>query len=295
MVSSLVEESFYYKPAAEAFKFIHNRLRTQGDVPDWTGLTGDPSISEDTRKILRSSKEEPAISKAKVQSIVDTLEKYRKLRALVEMAQGVLDRIEDKELDLDDLVEDTTNKLTAARQRGDTGTALHHIGKGNNTVGLLKEMLYGKKKPSVPTGFKAFDDRNGGILLGSLWTIGANTGGGKTAMAVNVLRNMTEFALEDCCFPKGTLVDTVAGPKPIESLMPGENVYSFNKTTRQVEVKPVTGVSAIKSNQRLVRIRHAGGVFECTEDHEIWCDQVGAYVKAGELKPGMKLTINTSP
>jgi replicative DNA helicase len=60
-------------------------------------------------------------------------------------------------------------------------------------------MLYGKSKPSVPTGFRAFDERNGGILLGSLWTIGANTGGGKTAMAVNVLRNMTEFAAEDCC------------------------------------------------------------------------------------------------
>lgn len=193
------EDTFYYKPAKEAYKVIVKRLRENGSIPDWSEVTADPSISEDTRKILKSSRELPAISKDKVASIVTTLDKYRKLRGLVNMAQNVLDSIEDKAVDLDELIENTSDALTKARARGDAKTQLHHIGKHNNSTHIVKEMLYGKSKPSVPTGFRAFDERNGGILLGSLWTIGANTGGGKTAMAVNVLRNMTEFAAEDCC------------------------------------------------------------------------------------------------
>lgn len=193
------DDTFYYTPAKEAYKVIIKRLRENGSIPDWSEVISDPSISEDTRKILKASRELPAVSKDKVNSIITTLDKYRKLRGLVNMAQNVLDSIEDKSVDLDELIEHTSDALTKARARGDAKTQLHHIGKNNNSTGIVKEMLYGKSKPSVPTGFRAFDERNGGILLGSLWTIGANTGGGKTAMAVNVLRNMTEFAAEDCC------------------------------------------------------------------------------------------------
>lgn len=192
-------DTFYFKPATEAYRVIVKRLRDNGTTPDWSEIQSDPSISEDTRKILKASKELPAVSREKVMSIITVLDKYRKLRSLVNMAQNVLDNIEDKQVDLDELIENTSTALAKARARGDAKTALHHFGKGNNTTPLLKEMLYGKAKPSIPTGFRAFDDRNGGILLGSLWTIGANTGGGKTTMAVNLLRNMTEFAQEDCC------------------------------------------------------------------------------------------------
>lgn len=199
ILASAGDDTFYYTPAKEAYKVIVKRLRENGSIPDWSEVISDPIISEDTRKILKASRELPAVSKDKVTSIIGTLDKYRKLRGLVNMAQNVLDSIEDKAVDLDELIETTSDQLTKARARGDAKTQLHHIGKNNNSTGIVKEMLYGKSKPSVPTGFRAFDERNGGILLGSLWTIGANTGGGKTAMAVNVLRNMTEFAAEDCC------------------------------------------------------------------------------------------------
>lgn len=199
LIAATSKDSFYYKPAAEAHRVIMERLREKGTTPDWTEIIADPSISEDTRKILRSSKEVPAVSREKVSSIITTLDKYRKLRGIVNLAQFALDNIEDKQVDLDEVIDHISDALVKVRSRGDAKTSLHHFGKGNNTTPLLKEMLYGKQKPSIPTGFRAFDERNGGILLGSLWTIGANTGGGKTSMAVNLLRNMTEFAAEDCC------------------------------------------------------------------------------------------------
>jgi archaellum biogenesis ATPase FlaH len=57
--------------------------------------------------------------------------------------------------------------------------------------------LYGKRKKVVPTGFKAFDDKNGGFLEGSLVTIAANSGGGKSALGNVLALNIAQHALED--------------------------------------------------------------------------------------------------
>ena len=116
------DDTFYYTPAKEAYKVIIKRLRENGSIPDWSEVISDPSISEDTRKILKASRELPAVSKDKVNSIITTLDKYRKLRGLVNMAQNVLDSIEDKSVDLDELIEHTSDALTKARARGDAKT-----------------------------------------------------------------------------------------------------------------------------------------------------------------------------
>lgn len=199
ILAAVGPDSFLYAPAQDAYKRIVKHLREQGSVPDWTDVINDPAIPESSRKILKGYKDSPAVGREKVTSILSTLDKYRKLRGMVKLAQHVLDSVEDTKVDLDELIQVTGDDLAKTRARGDAQTNVYHIGKANNSTDLVKEMLYGKSKPSVPTGFKEFDERNGGILLGSLFTIGANTGGGKTAMAVNLLRNMTEFGAEDCC------------------------------------------------------------------------------------------------
>lgn len=197
MISLVGKDSFYYKPTSEAYKLILAVVKETGNPPDWSQVVADPSIGEDARKILKGTTEIPAISKDKVASIAKILDKFRKLRGLVSMAQTVLDNVEDNQVDLDELIEATSESLVKVRSRGDANASLYHYGRGNNTTALVKESLYGKKKPSVPTGWRGFDDRNGGILHGSLVLLAANTGGGKTAVAANLLRNITEFAGED--------------------------------------------------------------------------------------------------
>lgn len=199
VLGSTSHETFYYRPAADAYRFVINRFRETGNAPDWTEVVSEPSIGEDARRILKNYSEPGAATTAKVSSILSTLDKYRKLRSLVNMSQHVLDSIEDKAVDLDELIASTSDALTLARARGGAQAHLHHFGKRNNTAALVKEMLYGKQKPNVPTGYRAFDDVNGGLLLGSLFVIGASTGGGKTALACNLLRNITEFGAEDTC------------------------------------------------------------------------------------------------
>lgn len=199
MMAQVSAASFYYGPAVEAYKVIRSRFNETGSAPDWSEVTADPKIAESARKILKACAETPAQGKEKVSSIASTLDKYRKLRALVEISNNIANSVEDKALDLDELLETTSQQLAAARVASSGQAKMHNFGKYNNTTQLIRDMLSGTRKACVPTGFRGFDDRNGGILLGSLFTIGANTGGGKTALAINLLRNMTEFAAEDCC------------------------------------------------------------------------------------------------
>lgn len=201
LIGAASPTTFYYNPAREAFKVIMKTVRSAGSVPDWSDVCNDPSIKEEYRKILKDCKELPIRSSDKAKSVLRTLDKYRKLRGLLDMAKTIYDNVEDDKVDLDELMEDVTDQLTHVRVAASSKSKLWHIGKGNNTTSLVKESLYGKVKPSAPTGFRAFDDRNGGILWGSLFTIGANTGGGKTAMAVNLLRNMTKMGVDCCIVP----------------------------------------------------------------------------------------------
>ena len=62
-------------------------------------------------------------------------------------------------------------------------------------------MPLAKTKPRlVPTGFKTFDDRNGGIAYGSLFGIGGNAGGGKTSTALQLGQNMARIGRENVAY-----------------------------------------------------------------------------------------------
>lgn len=179
VLASVSKEYFYYRPVQDAYALITRRLRDTGHTPDWSEITGDPSISEDSRRILREYEDGGVASQEKAQSVLGVLEKYKKLRSLVGMSQTIQDALQQKVVDLDSLIESTADSLTLARARGGAVAQLHHFGKNNNSSAMVKELLYGGKKTSIPTGFEGFDRENSGIFLGSLFVLGANTGGGK--------------------------------------------------------------------------------------------------------------------
>jgi replicative DNA helicase len=70
------------------------------------------------------------------------------------------------------------------------------LGKGNNAGALVKKILSGDKPNLIPTGFKAYDDVNGGIPDG-LFVMAATTSGGKSTMVGNLLKNTALKACEN--------------------------------------------------------------------------------------------------
>lgn len=104
------------------------------------------------------------------------------------------------------------------------------------------------------------------------------------------IRNMFGTVFVDECFPGFVQVHTDAGPKPIEQVQAGDQVWSFNHHTGERELKPVIRSMKKSSTKRLVRITmEDGATFTCTEDHKIWSESRQAYVEAKTFVVGESL------
>lgn len=186
LMSVLQQSHFQYPPAAEAFKIVKRQAKANGEFPEWSTLCNEPTLEVSTRRALKGANVE-MVPAAKTASIVGILERYRKLRVLLEAGRSIMDSLGGEKANPDELIEQTANALTNARINTESKQTMYHIGKGNNSTQLLKELLYGKKPPMVKTGYQAYDERNGGFLRGSLVLIGANTGGGKCLVGTSMV------------------------------------------------------------------------------------------------------------
>jgi replicative DNA helicase len=89
--------------------------------------------------------------------------------------------------------------LTKLRSSADKHNQIHTFGhKGSDY--LYKEALYGKGIPLIPTGYAGWDTHNGngGVNSTGVFTLGGPTGGGKTAMALQLMQNMTRRGFSVC-------------------------------------------------------------------------------------------------
>jgi replicative DNA helicase len=188
------DASFYHEPAKEAWRRLKTLMRSHGEIPNWADLVADPAIPEVHRNLLRKDQQKVLNSagEEKIKSTLRLMEHFRQLRILLEMSQTVLDTLEDESADVDAMMDLVGDQLLLARTKSDATKKMIHIGRGNNADSMIKDLLNPNKLPVVPTGYKAFDDVNGGILLGSLFIIAANTGGGKSTMAINLAHNMSQ-------------------------------------------------------------------------------------------------------
>jgi replicative DNA helicase len=196
VLASLDDKSFHYPPAREAYRRILGIVRNTGNVPDYAEICSDPTIGEDSRKLLLKSDHEAIHSSSKAQSLLRALNKYRQLRGIVRIAENSIKSLEADSVDPDVVLDEMSDALAEVRSRVHANRSMIHLGKGNNAGALVKKILSGDKPNLIPTGFKAYDDVNGGIPDG-LFVMAATTSGGKSTMVGNLLKNTALKACEN--------------------------------------------------------------------------------------------------
>lgn len=197
MMGSVSEDSFYHQPTLEAYHRISKIVKNTGEVPTYDEICSDPVISEDTRRSLTKNKELPVKTKSGTRKLIRTVEKYRKLRGLYFSAEETIRAMQQPKVDLDSLLDQNTSVLTRLRASADKHNQVHTFGH-KGTDALFKEALYGKGIPLIPTGFAAWDDLNGGVNSTGVFGLGGPTGGGKSAIALQLMHNMTSRGYDTC-------------------------------------------------------------------------------------------------
>ena len=188
-----VDETYFYSPESiEIYEAVMRNMSVNGRNPTYRILIEDPELSDEARDHLKDSS-------ANVQSIADAnkaatiLNKYRQRRGLYNIAADIGQQFKKSKVDIDSLMHRMTTAINIVQAKKATDDDFLHFGLNNNSKKMVDEILDGDRSEDIiPTGIEEFDKEAGGFARGSLVTIGANSGGGKSICASALAVNMAE-------------------------------------------------------------------------------------------------------
>lgn len=196
LLSHITTDSFYDEAAVETFNYIKETTLHDGVLPSWEQVTTDPRLSETARSFLMGTEAKKVKDARSVSRLLESVNHYEKLRRIYNLANDTIEDLVKPSVDLESL----TQRITEASSELHTNVIgvkeqIARIGRGNNTKGLVEDCLDGETLRVVPTGFRVFDDVNGGLPMADLMLGAGPTGGGKTAiMAIQLLLNLSMHA-----------------------------------------------------------------------------------------------------
>jgi replicative DNA helicase len=192
LLAGVDENYFYSAESLEVYEAIKKVMSETGESPTYKLLIEDPDLSKEARQHFRES--QPTVqSMSDAKKAISNLEKYRKRRGLYNLAVDIGRRLEAPKADLEDILHRTSNAVSVIRARKATDDTFVHFGRNNNSMELVDSILYEDNTVDViPTKIEAFDSVSGGVYRGALFTIGANSGGGKSIMATVLGKNFAE-------------------------------------------------------------------------------------------------------
>lgn len=191
---SHLREDHFNTSMREVYERLLEVARETGKIATWRDLLHDPKLSESVREELSDIKVKPFDSPTRSKKLAKQLNVYRQARSLFELADSIAIELRKDKVNVEKLLNKSTERLTATRTNYSSEDLFTH-GDPNDkrSIRLLKSILRGKRLAYIPTGFKGFDDVNKGIIIGSAVLLGATSGGGKTATALQMAINMAKW------------------------------------------------------------------------------------------------------
>lgn len=198
LLGQLNEDHFYLEACKDAFIRITQLFKVEGKAPAFVALSNDPALPEASRKFLKNIMEDPVVGADACKDIILRLNDYRKLRALVSIVKRVDEAVNEEECDVDALIAQVNEQSSNLQVLGETESDIVRFGYGGDSRDLVLEVIRGEDTYYIPTGFNAFDSVNYGLPLKALVTIGGTSGGGKSALAMQLLKNTVGLGYSGC-------------------------------------------------------------------------------------------------
>ena len=179
-----VDESYFYSPESQELyhAFLRN-MSESGEAPTYRLMLEDPNLTDEARAHLRNSEATvTTVNEAKVAAKI--LNGYRQNRGLYNIGQYLKTVFESSKVDRELVLSKITSAVSTIRATKSAKDDFTHFGKGDNASKLINNILYDDNSEDlIASGIKDFDSVSGGFARGSLVTIGANSGGGKSTLA----------------------------------------------------------------------------------------------------------------
>lgn len=191
LLGKLKNSFFGYDPAKEVYKRLMNLLKSGKKLPSRDLLKDDPALSEAARNLLASTME-PLDNGDHAAMLLKVLSDYRRIRSIHNGVSEITELFKNDDVEssvLDEAVRMLDSHVKDALV-SDDANEIRTVGFGSNSKKMIDRILDPTRKKFIPTGIPAFDNRNGGWSRGSLITLAANSGGGKSVLALQLAVNM---------------------------------------------------------------------------------------------------------
>ena len=188
LLGKLSKEHFHNAPTLEAFKRIDTLAKKRFEIVDFNSLAADPVIDEDLRDVLKAQvkKAKACKNKKQIQSLLDILERYRKIRAIYGICQDGFAALEKSEVDIDALLSNVTEAVSRANASLAEDQFFLNFGLNDSSARVVDNVINRTVEPRIKTGYVEYDKRNGGLPEHGVFIISATTSGGKSAVAMNL-------------------------------------------------------------------------------------------------------------
>ncbi len=173
----------------EMFSVCMAIAKKRSEIPTYALLGQAPQLSADARELLVNTNKTypPSRNRGDAEQIFDVLERLRQGRVILSAHKEVMDSLDPEDADPADAFAIMEKALLDARNFGDEQTL--RIGLDSNIMDAVARSLNRTEPNVIPTGFRDFDERAGGLPRGGLTTLAASTGGGKSCMAMQIAIN----------------------------------------------------------------------------------------------------------
>lgn len=189
ILSHITPNHFGTEQGKEVYARLVNLIQSGKQIPTTEVLKFDQVLSENARAFI-SGKANLQVQDS--EHALEILEKYRKVRLIFQNTADIIEAMKKDSPDLESVLSKMESTLLEARVNTDIDEMMH-IGMGGNADPVVEEILKRERNDFIPTGFKAFDAKSGGFAKKNVITIASVSGGGKSAMALQIACNQYRF------------------------------------------------------------------------------------------------------
>lgn len=200
MLGRLTLSHFSNEITRKAFRRVSKLVTERGELLDWRDLLEDANLSEEIRDHLRDTDEKPVKTTDKFSKLVSHLDRYRKRRHISEIGREIADILESndvEEFDEDSCLRQLAERLGSAHSTTNETTKVWAFGPKSNALTMVKQALFKPAETLYKTGYKQFDDTNGGLPTSGVMLMAGATSSGKSVLSMNLLRNIHELNAVD--------------------------------------------------------------------------------------------------
>lgn len=178
----------------QAFARVSKAAAASNDLMDWDDLITDPRLSSEVRSELGEYSDQAGIPIKKWKSTIASLDKYRKRRELNQLGRTIAQLMEskDEEVDEDQLLVDVADRLNTIKSSRGEDHKVIKFGAGGNALKFAEQTLAKPAEKLLKTGYKDYDDVNGGLPTSGVLLMAGSTSGGKSVLSQNLLARMAK-------------------------------------------------------------------------------------------------------